>query len=353
MQSYFYSDNLKWLSGKELSKRWPGVTPDELVGRIIECLDAEECGVDIGTLNASIHIAHDEKSKETVPGPCWSKRDLKGLLQEINDADLKETVENGMFFNLHDVKAYELDDPNVLKKPNDHYQEKCESKTAQKADEPTHAGKLNLEPDTDRSFLRKGEYWEVKFNGKSTTLKNLGRIRYILHLLEKPNENFSPERLSATIKGGTPDPDSNYLKMSVEQLEKEGLISLDDTDINGLSHDEQERLKEMIVNFWGKYNENRNENNLEKWQTIKQYISKEYNLSCVDTPSGPRFKYRKKASRRYENARINVQKSIKRTIDDIRKVLPELADHLDGSIKTGSSPSYTPDKIDPEWFIQW
>ncbi len=47
-------------------------------------------------------------------------------------------------------------------------------------------------------FVLKGDFWEISYRGNETTIKDLERIRYIVRLLESPNNDFYCHELVST-----------------------------------------------------------------------------------------------------------------------------------------------------------
>ena len=79
---------------------------------------------------------------------------------------------------------------------------------------------------------------------RKRSLRDLERIRYIIHLLDNPGVEFSSHRLTSLVKGNEPQPDQNFDKLSEEQLQKEGLTQ-DEILTNGATKEDYEELKKI------------------------------------------------------------------------------------------------------------
>jgi hypothetical protein len=57
--------------------------------------------------------------------------------------------------------------------------------------EPVFSRDIIEEAGMENSFVCEGDFWSIKYNGESSHLKNLERIRYIVHLLENADKPIS------------------------------------------------------------------------------------------------------------------------------------------------------------------
>jgi DNA-binding response OmpR family regulator len=188
-------------------------------------------------------------------------------------------------------------------------------------------------------FRKEGQGWFVRYDGKSTQLKESINFKRIHYLLQRPNEKVSSKELvDAFLK---PDPDSlddRRRDMSREQLEEEeglsetggyrGENTLDDKAIS----EYKERLAEIesqleIARSTG------DDSQIAELINEAEMIRDQLGYSG----SGDREKDV------LDKHRKTVQKSIKREgIPDISEVHPALAEHLDDAISTGYYCSYEP-----------
>jgi hypothetical protein len=198
------------------------------------------------------------------------------------------------------------------------------------------------ECDSQYLFSREGDYWKVKYDGRETLLRDLKRIRYIAHMLNKPNTDFYCRELYSIVNGHIPDADSNYSKMLDKDLkEKEGL-RLINLEIEGLDNDEKNKIEDITYDLWSKMNDSsistNQKNELEKqWDNLKRHFSNDYGIYIKSSKKGPKFKYRARLNKDAEKARINVTLQIRKAIEDIEEKIPKLAKHLRRYIQTGAT----------------
>lgn len=212
---------------------------------------------------------------------------------------------------------------------------------------------LDKKGDVKRFFLFSGDYWEVRFDDEKGILKNLERLKYIIRLLESPNTEFDPARLTLIVKGNAPQSKGELSKMSAEQLQKEEGLSLVEIDLDSMPREEKGKLEDAAIMLWERYKKTNSNTDRKNWEKTKDYLLKEYGVICIKNAKGLRFKYHAKAGHQFENARTNVRKNIKNAISDNLKQLPKLADYLKKTIKTGNVVCYNPEESDPGWLIKW
>jgi hypothetical protein len=80
------------------------------------------------------------------------------------------------------------------------------------------------------SYRKEGEYWVIVYDWKIIRLKNTKGLRYIAHLLSKPNHLVRVLDLAAMENKQRIDYDYNHSNMSSEQLGMEGLRKSDLSD---------------------------------------------------------------------------------------------------------------------------
>ncbi|MDL2124238.1 MAG: hypothetical protein LWX51_14445 [Deltaproteobacteria bacterium] len=101
----------------------------------------------------------------------------------------------------------------------------------------------------DNVFCLCGNDWYVKYNGKSDTIPDLKGMRYIVFLLENPDDKFSPLKLEQLVYGKQPEHNKDYSEMSPEQLEKESL-STDESCFEDMAQEEKVKLKNTALETW-------------------------------------------------------------------------------------------------------
>ena len=82
----------------------------------------------------------------------------------------------------------------------------------------------------NNSYRQEGEYWVIVFDWKIIRLKNTKGLRYIAHLLSKPNHLVRVLDLAAMENKQRIDYDYNHSNMNSEQLGMEGLRKSDLSD---------------------------------------------------------------------------------------------------------------------------
>jgi len=199
-----------------------------------------------------------------------------------------------------------------------------------------------LKETVQNAFCRNGDIWEINFEGKKTKFKDLERIRYIPHIIGNPNKQFNPLELKALVKKIKPEigeEQEEYSKLNKEELEKEGL-SFVDLDIEGLTKEDKIKLENIVYDIWDKLQKAKNPQNEKEWKALAYTIFNEYGTKIISTKTGPRFKHLPRLKNEAENARVTVRHQIVKAIKEIKKELPELAEHLKEYISTGKIISY-------------
>jgi len=206
------------------------------------------------------------------------------------------------------------------------------------------------------SFTKTGDVWEIRYGGQNTILKDLERIRCIIHLLNNPDKEFFPTELRKLVKQYTHGPDEMYEKMCNEQLEIEG-VSLENLPIEILSLEDKRRLETQANDVWenlkvarSKGDPKRISQRESEWHKLKGFFQKEYGVGIIKSDIGLSFYYRQRLKERAEKDRINLYKQINQSKEDIKKEIPSLYEHLNRFIKTGNRFGYSPD---PEGIVDW
>ncbi|MBW2173914.1 MAG: hypothetical protein JRF64_04595, partial [Deltaproteobacteria bacterium] len=57
------------------------------------------------------------------------------------------------------------------------------------------------EAEQENAFLFEGDFWAVYYNGNRTQFRDLERLRYVIHLLDKPRREFYANELISLVKG--------------------------------------------------------------------------------------------------------------------------------------------------------
>ena len=175
-------------------------------------------------------------------------------------------------------------------------------------------------------FYRKGNFWEVEFGGRSMMIKDLSGMRYLAQLLDKRGVPIH----AWTLRNGELPPviasdemtDLQAIDAAKERVAKlEQLLALTD-DL-----EERDELEEELV-------------------ILRKYLN-----STGTRTRGP--KSVRSVSNEIEMNRNTVGKAISKAIEAIGEQLPELASHLQISVKSPRSrtPVYTPPEDTPPWHV--
>jgi hypothetical protein len=215
--------------------------------------------------------------------------------------------------------------------------------------------------DKINSFILKGNFWKIIYKGKETNLKNLERIRYIIHLLDKPGEEFFARRLIYLVKGQEPEINKEFDKMTSKELDKVGM-DFAELPIEDLSKEEKERLEDRAYEYWNELQKAKKDgsqsiNEARKhWDHLKEYLSKEYGILIYSSSKGLKFNKKNRLRQDAEKARQTVSKQVSNSINkDFKPHMPTLAKYLKDHITSKRGKFYyMPDSNNPpDWSIQW
>lgn len=198
-----------------------------------------------------------------------------------------------------------------------------------------------VEPDLTKSvFRRVGEYWDIVFAGESKPFHNIDGFGYIAYLLRRPEKAIHTHRLYVSVKGG---PQQSAAQAEMNDLAKPeseaeagkrgfGFPSLPDEPSECLDDQaSREYIEHLVILRWQREeaNEAGDPDRVEQLET---------QIASIVVHLSPRWKKKFKSS--LDNNRSGVQKAIVRAIEKIRASMPQLADHLDVHIITGSTCRY-------------
>lgn len=214
-------------------------------------------------------------------------------------------------------------------------------------------------------FRNRGDYWEVMFAGKEVQLRNLKRLHYIIHLLERPNKDTGVDKLDELVNKSDVSAKSEdeiyeaYDGMTEEQLTEEGL-GIDDSHETGISQEELERLENRMehcikdldfVIKRGKPEEIK-EKQLEKKLFIK-HCRNNYGIFFFQNKIGElKYEIKKRPKKEIDTTRLNIKTNIVNVIKDLEDKHKSFAKHIDRYIVTGVICTYLP----PDgvlWDISW
>jgi hypothetical protein len=201
-------------------------------------------------------------------------------------------------------------------------------------------------------FRQKGEIWDIVYQGRSFSLKDIKGLHYVKFLLRHPTKKFTPRQLSEGIGESVPAKgDRVYSSISETRLEELGLRSttwdagtidaekmVDRQTINQLKQ-RLAKLKEQKEDAEICHNDERAAQLQDEMEEIAAYLSN-------NTYQGESKPFSNDSSK----IRTSVTKRIHDAINKIRQQDDSLARQLHYCIKTGSQCAYNPDPQNP---ITW
>jgi len=208
---------------------------------------------------------------------------------------------------------------------------------------PVDAGKV--EPDGGAEqlavpdvnvFRREGDYWTVVFEGRTTRVRNLKGIRYLARLLADPGREFHVLELVAAESGGLAAADSGraaglshgypgdageMLDARAKDAYRRRLAEIDDDIEQARAFGDNVRAGQADA----------------ERDFLVREISRAVGLGGRD----------RHAASTSERARVSVTRALRQAIARIGEHHPELAEHLDRTIRTGTHCNYVPDSRTP------
>lgn len=175
------------------------------------------------------------------------------------------------------------------------------------------------QPIEENSFLKRGEYWELKFAGKKVILKDSVGLFYIARLIREPNCEIPALTLFAERTG-----------VAEEALKgSSGEIS------NAQSRSSyKERCEELVKDI----ERAKSDNNIGEIESLQAEFEQLASELVASTGLGGRSREKSDA----EKIRKSVFEAIKRCRKKIGESHQILAVHLENCISTGTNPRYSP-----------
>lgn len=191
---------------------------------------------------------------------------------------------------------------------------------------------------TQGVFRREGEYWAVVFVGRAVRLRDAKGMRHLARLLAAPGRETHVLDLVVMEEGLSERADSPDPELTVDGLGDAGEIL--DTRAKTAYRERLAELQEDLA-------EAETWNDRERVSLVNEEI--EFLTRELASAVGLTGRNRKAASAA-ERARLNVSRAIRTAMGRIAENHPELGDHLDATITTGTYCSYNPD---PRLPIYW
>jgi len=274
----------------------------------------------------------------------WGK-----YIEQVN-----KRIEGSEQFNNDPVNAQLLEKLSQLEPLLDNFKEWHSKQSASETFPKTDSTEKELKPKIpDYAFIKKGDFWQIAYNGIDTLLKDTTGLNYIAELIKNPKQGISVMFLLSEMDSNySPAATGRFKKMKREELEEQGIgnVGGDGTQKTADALTEKE-FKEVINDLNAELQEA--EDNLDSYriEEIKdkkeeflEWASREYGITEDHHTSrvieGPD-----------EKARKAVSMAIKRAIDNIGEEIPDLALHLKHFIQKGKTCTYYPDREIP-WKIK-
>ncbi len=181
----------------------------------------------------------------------------------------------------------------------------------------------SLEDEVINYFRKNGNFWQIRYQGKTATVKNLHGIHYIVHLLQRPEMPISCRELYQIVSGKMPN---NV--MSEDMAIGQGL--------NVESSTQSVNDKNAKKDYWKRYQELQSDLTKNEGTPEFEIIKKETEREMADLLSS----LRKRRFANPDNKKIqdNMKRRLDTTYTAIGKAgMEELEQHLQTSIKTGGS----------------
>jgi hypothetical protein len=178
------------------------------------------------------------------------------------------------------------------------------------------------------AFRRQEDVWSLMFNGKRVMLRHRLGFIYIVELLRSPQKELEAIALAsptAYAAVGMTQILSGGIEMADEQTIQQVQSTLNEkrAQLSSLTNDKNWSLKGELK---------------EEIEKLEKYLKEAQRSESVLRKTGGTM----------GRARIAVTHAIRRAFRKIRTVHPELAAHLEQSIRTGSTLIYTPQEL-PDW----
>ncbi|MGH2821666.1 MAG: transcriptional regulator [Thermoleophilaceae bacterium] len=185
-------------------------------------------------------------------------------------------------------------------------------------------------------FRREGDYWSVAFEGRTVRVRDLKGMRYLAHLLTHPGREFHVLDLVAA-EGG-----------SVAQIESGEVAELSHSTLGDAGELLDARAKDAYRRRLAEIEEDIKQaralgdtERAAQADTERDFLVRELSRAVG---LGGRDRLAASAS---ERARVAVTRALRKAIARIAEHHPELGEHLDRAIRTGTYCTYLPDPRAP------
>ena len=194
-------------------------------------------------------------------------------------------------------------------------------------------------PADERVFRREGDYWSVSFDGRTVRLRDLKGLRYLARLLAAPGREFHVLDLVAADRGGA----TSATRPAERGLGFSGGVDageLLDTQAREAYRRRLAEIEEDIEEARAMGDGERAANATVEHDFLVRELIRAVGL-------GGRSRHAGSVS---ERARASVTRAMRHALGRIHEHHPQLGQHLDVAIRTGTSCAYLPDPRVP---ITW
>ncbi|MDX1619675.1 MAG: hypothetical protein R3320_01700 [Nitriliruptorales bacterium] len=202
--------------------------------------------------------------------------------------------------------------------------------------DPARASDTAADHATD-VFRREGDYWSVRFDGKTVRIRDLKGMRYLAHLLAEPAREFHALDLVAAESGAAPGNDRLVTVV--------GSVLGDSGEL--LDQQAKEAYRRRLAEIEADLEEARaagDEQRVAQAQAEHDFLVSE--LSRAFGLGGRQ----RRAGSASERARVAVTRAIRTAMARISEHHDGLGEHLDNAIRTGTYCSYEPDpRVPARW----
>jgi len=206
---------------------------------------------------------------------------------------------------------------------------------------PDHDGRAHVRRAVGEDvFRREGDYWSVAFGGRSVLVRDRKGMRYLAALLASPGREFHVLDLAAAEAGTVGSAESaDAGELTSGFLGDAGEI-LDDRAKSAY----RRRLAEIEEDI----DEARAAGDAER--AAQGEVERDFLVRELSQAMGMGGRDRRAASAS-ERARAGVTRAIRQSIAGIREHHPDLGEHLNRAIRTGTYCAYFPDPRAPGWTL--
>jgi hypothetical protein len=182
-----------------------------------------------------------------------------------------------------------------------------------------------------KSFRREGDYWSIVFEERTVRVRDLKGMRYLAHLLAHPGREFHVLDLVAAETGVAPVECGQAAGPLRSTLGDAG--ELLDTNAKNAYRRRLAEIEEDIEQARAFGDAERAEQANAERDFLVRELSRAVGLGGRD----------RRAASASERARVGVTRALRKAIAQIAEHHPQLGEHLDRAIRTGTSCAYRPD----------